>query len=71
MTDPIKKLLKEKEKTYKSYLQNGFTDENRAQLKANQKECSTFISQANETYLLKKTINLMTPSQGQKDDRQF
>ena len=66
MTGPIKKLLKEKEKTYKSYLQNGFTDENRAQLKANQKECSTFISQAKETYLLKEDNKLNDPLLGPK-----
>ena len=66
MTDDIKKLLREKEKNYKTFVKNEFKQEDKAKLKSKQRECSKDISEAKEGYLIKEGGKLNDPLLGPK-----
>ena len=66
MNDSIKKLLKEKESIYKSYVKNGFKNEDKLKLNAKQKACSSAISEAKELYLVNEGNKLNDPLLGPK-----
>ena len=66
MNDAIKKLLKEKESIYKSYVKNGFKNEDKSKLNAKQKECSSVISKEKELYMVNEGNKLNDPCLGPK-----
>ena len=66
MNDSIRKLLKEKESIYKSYVKNGYKYEDSTRLKSKQKECSEQISMTKQSFLANEGNKLNDPLLGPK-----